>query len=136
MYLQFILRNFSVRASSSSEVDDTTLDWRSAGNTGGWTLSCLDGPSESWRWDEEGCKWERGGNGKALLAQSGVRNQPNVLDDERCRTGITVYLEICDAAKTCLISSRKCTGVSHALVHTPMFSTLQDNSRLRCFHIS
>lgn len=26
MYLQLILRNFSVRASSSSEVDDTTLD--------------------------------------------------------------------------------------------------------------
>lgn len=45
-----------MRASSSSEVDDTTLDWRRAGNTGGWTLSCLDGPSESWRWDESGCK--------------------------------------------------------------------------------
>lgn len=35
MYLQLILRNFSVRASSSSEVDDTTLDWRRGGNTGG-----------------------------------------------------------------------------------------------------
>lgn len=35
MYLQLILRNRSVRASSSSEVDDTTLDWRRAANTGG-----------------------------------------------------------------------------------------------------
>lgn len=37
-----------MRASSSSEVDDTTLDWRRAGKTGGWALSCLEGPSESW----------------------------------------------------------------------------------------
>lgn len=47
MYLQFILRNFSVRASSSSEVDDTTLDWRRGGNAGGRTYSGLGGPSES-----------------------------------------------------------------------------------------
>lgn len=48
MYLQFILRNFSVRASSSSEVDDTTLDWRRGGNAGGRTHSGLGGPSESY----------------------------------------------------------------------------------------
>lgn len=87
MYLQFILRNFSVRASSSSEVDDTTLDWRRAGNTGGWTLSCLDGPSESWKWDGEGRKRGKGGNWKTS-EQSVVQNQPNTLDGERCRTGI------------------------------------------------
>lgn len=49
MYLQLILRNFSVRASSSSEVDDTTLDWRRLEKTGGWTPSGFAGPSESWR---------------------------------------------------------------------------------------
>ena len=47
MYLQLIFRNFSVRASSSSEVDDTTRPWRRAENTGGWTPSGLGGPSES-----------------------------------------------------------------------------------------
>ena len=55
MYLQLILRNFSVRASSSSEVDDTTLDWRRAENTGGWTPSGLGGASESWREDRRRC---------------------------------------------------------------------------------
>lgn len=36
-----------MRASSSSEVDDTTLDWRRGGNAGGRTHSGLGGPSES-----------------------------------------------------------------------------------------
>lgn len=60
-----------MRASSSSEVDDTTLDLRRAGNTGGWTLSCLDGPSESCGWDVNG---ERGRDGLPLLAQSAILN--------------------------------------------------------------
>ncbi|TNN72910.1 hypothetical protein EYF80_016839 [Liparis tanakae] len=41
MYLQLILRNFSVRASSSSEVDDTPLEWRKAENTGGYAAVTL-----------------------------------------------------------------------------------------------
>lgn len=66
-----------MRASSSSEVDDTTLDWRRAGNTGGCTLSGLDGPSESWRWNEEGLK-----NGTEEETSLELRSKTNVLEDE------------------------------------------------------
>lgn len=69
-----------MRASSSSEVDETTLDLRRAGNTGGWTLSCLDGPSESCGWDV---------NGERITSVSTISNSvltKSFLDDEHCRT--------------------------------------------------
>lgn len=54
-----------MRASSSSEVDDTTLDWRRGGNAGGRTHSGLGGPSES-------CgSWGRGENCAIMLTKEG-----------------------------------------------------------------
>lgn len=51
MYLQLILRNFSVSASSSSEVEETTREWRSAEKAGGAEAGVSERgpPSESWK---------------------------------------------------------------------------------------
>ena len=61
MYLQLILRNFSVRASSSSEVDETTRDCRRDEYTGGGWASERGGPSESCGLNRE--QWWRDGVG-------------------------------------------------------------------------
>lgn len=47
MYLQLIFRNFSVNASSSSEVDDTTLEGRTHACAGETADSFCWTPSES-----------------------------------------------------------------------------------------
>lgn len=67
-----------MRASSSSEVDDTTRDWRRGGNTGGRTHSGLGGPSES-------CG---GLGGKSGVKKAKIGNTCDI-----CRRKLTLYCE-------------------------------------------
>lgn len=84
-----------------------------------------------------GCKW--GKRRRWITSVSPICNSEltkSFLDDEHCRTEIAVSPVICVAGKNCLNKSNKWIRVSCALVRTQMFSTLQDNSHPRCFHIS